>query len=74
MRQALHRGIVIGLVEEEERGLAEMGHLARRVGHAVECRDPLVIGPIRHQVADIYGESVGDARYRLPLTRLGIDL
>ena len=47
---------------------------AWRIGHAVQCRDPLIIGPIGHQIADIDGKGAGHIGHGLPFSVLAVHL
>ena len=39
-----------------------------RVDHSVLCRDPTIVGPAHHRVADVDDERAGDVRYVAPAT------
>ena len=74
MGQAFYLGVVIGLVEEQQRRLAEMRRLARRIGHPVQRRNPLIVGPVGHQIADIDGKGAGEIGHGLPFAVLAVHL
>src|ERR1700738_61966 len=52
-RDAADLGVVLGVVEEYERQApAFRAAVLRRVGDSVQCRDPGVVGPAGHQIAE----------------------
>src|SRR5713226_3543565 len=67
-RQALDQSVVVRLVEEGDRepAVPDRG-FARRFHHAVHGRDPAVIGPVLHEIADIADEGAGRWADRYPL-------
>ena len=51
---------MVRLVEEGDRRAAAAGPpIRRRIGHAVQGRDPAVVGPLRHEVAEVDDEGIG---------------
>ena len=66
-RQALDRGIMVGLDEIAQRYAATANRMvSRRIDDAMTCRFPTVIGPAHHQIPDIDHERPFDNRHVKP--------
>ena len=74
-RQAGHRRVVVGVLEEHHRLAAALGGaIKRRIDDAMQGRHPAVVGPARQHVADIDDEAAGQMRHVEPRAVLALHL